>query len=380
MAGWAGFSDEELRRIKHLKDPSNSEMPDRARRAPASKSQQLLQKERALQQHRLRAAEHDGGPSALPEQQLSKPKMKPPHVTVIQTPPPSSKMGQKQTSEKEQNDTEVHHQDKRLGGNVEGRAQDSSVKETTEQVKEMPKGMELRERSCLEHLQLEQRFMEEKNKRKKALLSKAIAERSKRTMAETAKLKRIQKGLQTLDDLLSADVSILRDRIEQTSWEFHQAKKRFDKAEVEYVASKLNLHKKIELKEQLTEHLCTIIQQNELRKAQKLEELMQQLEVEEDEEAMELEIEVDRMLQQQQELPKESIQSNTAREESTQQTVSNADSQNQSVAQSLLGEQVVNHAVSSTAQMDLKDPDQSQEPENAQHKPLEESKTPAVAT
>lgn len=52
-----------------------------------------------------------------------------------------------------------------------------------------------------------------------------------------------------------------------------------EKAETEYVAAKLDLHKKTEVKEQLTEHLCAIIQQNELRKARKLEELMLQLEL-----------------------------------------------------------------------------------------------------
>lgn len=54
-------------------------------------------------------------------------------------------------------------------------------------------------------------------------------------------------------------------------------RKRLEKAEAEYVAAKLDLHKKTEVKEQLTEHLCAIIQQNELRKARKLEELMLQL-------------------------------------------------------------------------------------------------------
>lgn len=56
-------------------------------------------------------------------------------------------------------------------------------------------------------------------------------------------------------------------------------RKRLEKAEAEYVAAKLDLHKKTETKEQLTEHLCAIIQQNELRKARKLEELMLQLEL-----------------------------------------------------------------------------------------------------
>ncbi|XP_041628430.1 RAB6-interacting golgin isoform X2 [Vulpes lagopus] len=141
--------------------------------------------------------------------------------------------------------------------------------------------------------------MEEKNKRKKALLAKAIAERSKRTQAEALKLKRIQKELQALDDMVSADIGILRNRIDQASLEYSYARKRFDRAEAEYVTAKLDLQRKTEIKEQLTEHLCTIIQQNELRKAKKLEELMHQLDVQADEETLELEVEVERLLYEQ---------------------------------------------------------------------------------
>lgn len=141
--------------------------------------------------------------------------------------------------------------------------------------------------------------MEEKNKRKKALLAQAIAERSKRTQAETIKLKRIQKELQALDDMVSADIGILRNRIDQASLEYSYARKRFDRAEAEYITAKLDLQRKAETKEQLTEHLCTIIQQNELRKAEKLEELMQQLDVQADEEALELEVQVEQLLREQ---------------------------------------------------------------------------------
>lgn len=69
--------------------------------------------------------------------------------------------------------------------------------------------------------------MEEKNKRKKALLAKAISEKSKKTQAEALKLKRIQKQLQALDDLVSTDIGILRTRIEQACLEFSQARIRF---------------------------------------------------------------------------------------------------------------------------------------------------------
>lgn len=56
-------------------------------------------------------------------------------------------------------------------------------------------------------------------------------------------------------------------------------RKRYEKAESEYVTAKLDLHRKTEVKEQLTEHLYAIIQQNELRKAEKLQELMLQLQL-----------------------------------------------------------------------------------------------------
>ncbi|XP_059368514.1 RAB6-interacting golgin isoform X2 [Carassius carassius] len=147
-------------------------------------------------------------------------------------------------------------------------------------IKELDKQqVELREKNHLEQLQWEQRIMEEKNKKRKALLAKTIAEKSKQTQAEAVKLKKIQRELQLLDDSVSSDIGILRKLIEQSSMDYSQAWKRFEKAEAEYVAAKMDLHRKTEVKEQLTEHLCAIIQQNEMRKARKLEELMIQLEL-----------------------------------------------------------------------------------------------------
>lgn len=56
-------------------------------------------------------------------------------------------------------------------------------------------------------------------------------------------------------------------------------RKRYEHAEAEFVAAKLDLHRKTEKKEMLTEHLLAVIQQNEERKAKKLEELMAKLDV-----------------------------------------------------------------------------------------------------
>lgn len=57
-------------------------------------------------------------------------------------------------------------------------------------------------------------------------------------------------------------------------------RRRYDRAEREFIEAKMDLQKRSELKEQLTEHLYTIIHQNELRKAEKLSQLMNELHVE----------------------------------------------------------------------------------------------------
>ena len=56
-------------------------------------------------------------------------------------------------------------------------------------------------------------------------------------------------------------------------------RKRYDRAESEFIEAKLLLFNKMEKKELLTEHLCRIIEANEQRKANKLSELMTKLEM-----------------------------------------------------------------------------------------------------
>lgn len=47
--------------------------------------------------------------------------------------------------------------------------------------------------------------------------------------------------------------------------------------EKEFLDAKISLHQKLEKKEMLTEHLCAVIEKNEERKADKLNELMARL-------------------------------------------------------------------------------------------------------
>ncbi|XP_064188165.1 RAB6-interacting golgin isoform X1 [Anguilla rostrata] len=278
MAGWSGFSDEELRRMQQKETTSSAA---RGRKpVTTNRSRQQLQRERALHQA---AQQRDGSAQLPPEQLLSRPAMQAPNQTAPKITPENE--SEKSTTSQSQEPVVVNHH---------------SVPTTEPAVmaKELEKQeVELRDKTRLEQLQQEQRIMEEKNKRKKALLTKTIAEKSKQTQAEAVKLKKIQKELQALDDMVSNDIGILRGRIEQASWEYSAARKRYEKAEAEYVSAKLDLHKKTEVKEQLTEHLYAIIQENEQRKARKLEELMKQLELQADEERFELEIQVEKMLQ-----------------------------------------------------------------------------------
>lgn len=134
--------------------------------------------------------------------------------------------------------------------------------------------------SKLEMFQEKQKFIEEQNRQRKEILSKVILDRQKQTDQESRKLVIVQAELAKIDTLLNTDVHFLRESIEQASFEFMKAQKRYDDAEKEFIASKLHLFELSERKELLTDHLCSIIEQNEQRKAKRLNELMDELELE----------------------------------------------------------------------------------------------------
>jgi len=135
--------------------------------------------------------------------------------------------------------------------------------------------------SKLEQFEQRQKLIEEQNKRRKELLSAALRNRTKQTSQEAQKLKFIQEELQKIDVLLTLDVKFLRNSIEEASFAFSEAQKRYDKAEKDFIDAKMSLFRIMERKELLTDHLCSIIEQNELRKAKKLTELMAKLNIEE---------------------------------------------------------------------------------------------------
>lgn len=137
--------------------------------------------------------------------------------------------------------------------------------------------------SKIEFLEMRQKQMEEANKRKRVLLLQEIADRRQRTAEEATKLAQVQTELQKIDLLVAQDVKILRQTIEVASVEYMQAKKKYDRAEKDYVDAKLNLHIKQERKELLTEHLMTIIEESEDRKSKRLADLMTKLQIDDKE-------------------------------------------------------------------------------------------------
>ncbi|KPJ07491.1 RAB6-interacting golgin [Papilio machaon] len=129
----------------------------------------------------------------------------------------------------------------------------------------------------LQELQLKQKLMEEQNKKRKEMLAKALADRTRQTEEEVLRLEKIKKELQVLDGQFSHDVALLRKKIDQACLSYSEAEKQYLKVEKEFLQAKINLQKEKEKKELLTEHLCALITHNETRKAQKLETLMLEL-------------------------------------------------------------------------------------------------------
>jgi len=99
---------------------------------------------------------------------------------------------------------------------------------------------------------------------------------------ESKKLAFVKTELAKLDQSLSTNISVLRTEIEKVGREEADAQADFDAKEKAYLISRKNLAKKKQRKQLLIAHLDHIILNNERQKADKLRELEQHLEVNED--------------------------------------------------------------------------------------------------
>ncbi|NXS27521.1 GORAB protein, partial [Pomatostomus ruficeps] len=136
-----------------------------------AKTRKQLQREKALQQQCQKLGLQGGAAPVPPEQLLSAPPPKPCHP---QQPGPTPCAPA--TGNQRQSDSQEQQEGVASGESCNGRdsAQPRLAKPNTQVER---KKVELQEKSRWEILQQEQRLIEEKNKRKKALLARAIAER-----------------------------------------------------------------------------------------------------------------------------------------------------------------------------------------------------------
>ncbi|XP_067687555.1 RAB6-interacting golgin-like [Haliotis asinina] len=291
MAGWAGFSDEDLRRIKQS---SNGGTDTAAFKQAQFKKQQVPNKERFVRSSKGHGAAASGNLTQLdPSQKLVQPEEA--KVKANGKGQRGTDQGQRKPSPRQDLDKMDRQQKEEVSSEKQTDPGQKVEHEPPSEDKESMRELDETEAVSVEldniaRFQKQQKMIEEANKQKRLFLANAINERKKKAKAESVKLTKIQSELGRLDTLLSVDVGVIRDKIEAASMDYMEAQRRYNRAEQEFINAKMDLFHKGELKERLTEHLYTIIHQNEVRKANKLAELMKQLEMEVAEEEIEVSV------------------------------------------------------------------------------------------
>ena len=288
MSGWTGFTDEELRRLKNQKSSEHKTAKINQKKIQAvkeKKSRKIAPQDKnanneTVQDIASESAEQKG--KIVGTETMSNDDQQVIEKQVLQERTSADPLLSQETktvelsgdktplqNEKDFKDIRDSTTNKNDGTSEEDVA-DKALVLTEDQKREM-------EQVTLEKIQKQQKIIEEQNKKKQKLIQETLQQRFKETQSEAEKLKNVQKELQKLDKILQTDVDVLRSKIEEASLQYSQAQKRFQTAEKEYVEAKLDYFKKKEVKDQLTEHLCSIIQQNEMRKSKKLEEILSKL-------------------------------------------------------------------------------------------------------
>ncbi|XP_053606775.1 RAB6-interacting golgin [Plodia interpunctella] len=267
---FAGFSEEDLQRIKSV-DVELDNAPQ-INTAAYKKIEKIGAKpKRFVNQVKLPPLAKQISDDAIDHLTFEKCKLS------IKTPTPQSE----ETSETNNNDEDVLSD---INLNEEDSVFEESEMKDGSDAPDIVRGVEnytedelVAHKVKLEELQLKQKLMEEQNKKRKEMLAKALADRTKQTEEEVVRLEKIKKELQVLDGQFSQDVAVLRKKIDHACICYADAEKHYLKVEKEFLAAKIQLQKEKEKKELLTEHLCALITHNETRKAQKLETLMLEL-------------------------------------------------------------------------------------------------------
>ena len=272
MAGWNGFTEQELSNLKSKEDLQTKKTSGANEKIEKTFPAKKLKKPRSTN---VVKAKTDTNDTKLQQTTADETNV---NVTTVKQ--PTINAGKKHDNKVDENEKKVDDKgltkDNQPNFEIKKEENDEIVDEKVIRVLTDSEAVEA-QMSSLAKLQVQQKKIEEENKKKQSMIKETIAERMKQTQDESNKLKNINKELSKLDHLLQVDVTILRDKIDEACAEFSHAQRRFNEAEKEYVAAKLDFFKKKDLKDELQEHLYAIIQENEKRKAQKLEQLMQKL-------------------------------------------------------------------------------------------------------
>ena len=287
MAGWNGFTDQELSKLQskgnEMKDavhPKPSRIDKTSNGSTANKDKSFLankskgkgtETKKHISPNQLEATEKNVEKGIIQDKESDDKSCKEKENLGIQVSDDNSEVIETAVTMIKKSDSDIKE-----NNNIDNK---NIVNVDTEKEIRVLTDSEVAEAqiSSLAKLQLQQKEIEEENKKKQSMIKQTLAERMKQTQTESNKLKNLTKELSKLDHLLQVDVKILRDKIDDACAEFHHAQCRFVDAEKEYVSAKLDFHKKKDLKDELQEHLLTIIQENEKRKAEKLEQLLQKL-------------------------------------------------------------------------------------------------------
>eukprot|EP00112_Aurelia_sp_Birch-Aquarium-sp1_P006741 Seg1738.9 transcript_id=Seg1738.9/GoldUCD/mRNA.D3Y31 product="RAB6-interacting golgin" protein_id=Seg1738.9/GoldUCD/D3Y31 len=277
MAGWSGFTDEELNRLKRETSEEESKKETPVAKVALGRGDRRGRPSNARVKARPIIA--DKGHTA---RKLTKNQKETDHNETKQQ--SESTMPKRQSGD-EKNTAKVEvtkTQDRDLQGaeTPKGASHEKEKKEKEIEFRILSDNDAAKiQMTELERLQKRQKEIEADNKIKKKIIKDTISQRYKKAQNEATTLQLVQKELAKLDLLLANDVEILRGKIEEATISYCHAQKRYERAEKEFVNSKLDLQLKRDTKEELTQHLYTIIQENELRKATKLEELISKLNV-----------------------------------------------------------------------------------------------------
>ncbi|XP_023938659.1 RAB6-interacting golgin isoform X1 [Bicyclus anynana] len=286
MSTFTGFSEEDLKRIKSSDSGPNSAPPQKL--LNARKIDKIgARPKRQLPQYKLPVLRNQGSDDAI-DVAFDKCKLSLKQQNSVESIDNQTENGidnENNNDIKEENLDPVQQSDTIVSSSTMDKSEDNaSRKSSSTTTPDVVRCVEnyteddlASHRAKLEELQLKQKLMEEQNKKRKEMLAKALADRTKQTEEEVQKLEKIKKELQVLDGQFSQDVAVLRKKIDQACLSYADAEKHYLKVEKEFLQAKISLQKERERKELLTEHLCALITHNETRKAQKLETLMLEL-------------------------------------------------------------------------------------------------------